>query len=162
MNGSLWDSPLGSVADEVAGRQPAPAGVAAAAVAATLGVSLLMKTLVISGQRPDLLSAARKIAAELRAAADADCAAIRTSLRSPEAMQIPLGAARAVIRALDLCAEAEPLVSGLLGADLRAGRELLIGAARAILACAEANLVKQPSPEAAAEVAALSGRVTRS
>ena len=160
MNVSLWDLPLGSVADEVASRQPAPAGVAAAAIAATLGVSLLIKTLEIRGPRPDLRNAAREIGAELRAAADADCEAIRGSLTSPEAMSVPLRAARAAIRALELCNEAAPAVSGLLGADLRAGRELLGGAARAMLTCIEANLEKRPSAEAAAEVSALRARIT--
>jgi formiminotetrahydrofolate cyclodeaminase len=137
MNASLWDLPLGSVVDEVAARQPAPAGVAAAAIAATL-----------------------EIAAELRAAADADCEAIRGSLTSPEAMNVPIRAARAAIQALALCNEAAPSVSGLLGADLRAGRELLSGAARAILTCIDANLEKRPSAETAAEVNALRTRIT--
>jgi len=160
MNASLWDLPLGSVADDVAGRQPAPAGVASASIAATLGVSLLIKTLEIRGQRVDLSSAAREIGAELRAAADADCEAIRGSLQSPEAMSVPLRAARAAIRALDLCNEAAPSVSGLLAADLRAGRELLAGAARAILTCIDANLEKRPSAETAREVSALRARIT--
>jgi len=160
MNASLWDLPLGSVVDEVAARQPAPAGVAAAAIAATLGVSLLVKALEIRGQRPDLSRAAREIAAELRAAADADCEAIRGSLTSPEAMNVPIRAARAAIQALALCNEAAPSVSGLLGADLRAGRELLSGAARAILTCIDANLEKRPSAETAAEVNALRTRIT--
>jgi formiminotetrahydrofolate cyclodeaminase len=155
MNASLWDTPLGAVTDDVAGAQPAPAGVAAAAIAATLGVSLLIKTLEISGQRPDLRSAAHQIAVELRAAADADCTAIRASLRSPEAMSVPLQAAQAAIRGLALCTEAEPLISGLLAADLRAGRELLFGSALAILTCIDANLDKRPSAETAAEVASL-------
>src|SRR6185295_7050415 len=97
MNASLWDSPLGAFADDVAARQPGPAGVATAAVAATLGVSLLMKMLELRGQQSGLIGAAREIAAELRAAADADCAAIAASLHSPEAISVPLGAARAVI-----------------------------------------------------------------
>ena len=50
MNASLWDLPLGSVADDVAGRTPAPAGVASASIAATLAVSLLIKMLEISGK----------------------------------------------------------------------------------------------------------------
>ena len=140
MNASLWDSPLGSFADDVAGRQPAPAGVAAAAVAATLGISLLIKVLEIRNQRPDIRASARQIGAELRAAADADCAAIRSSLRSPEAMDVPVRAARAIMRALDLCAEAAPSVPGLLAADLGAARELLSGAARAIQICIDRNL----------------------
>jgi len=160
MNASLWDLPLGTVADEVAAHQPGPAGVAAAAITATLGASLLIKTLEISGQRPDLRSTAKELGAELRAAADADCEAIRGSLRSPEATNIPLGAVRAVVQAYDLCNQAAPSITGLLSADLRASRELLGGAARAILTCIEANLEKRPSAEIAAEVSALRARIT--
>jgi formiminotetrahydrofolate cyclodeaminase len=155
MSASLWDSSLGSFADDVAGRQPAPAGVATSVVAAALGVSLLLKTLEIRGVRPDLRQAAREVAARLRAAADADCAAIRASLRSQDAIDVPLRAARAVLEGLDLCTQAAPSISGLLAADLRAGRELLLGSARAILTCIDANLEKQPSAEVAAEVAGL-------
>lgn len=155
MNVSLWDLKLGSVADEIAGRQPAPAGVAAATVAATLGVSLLIKVLEIRGQRPDVRAAAREIAVELRILADADCAAIRTSLKSAEALQIPIHAARCVLRALELCDEAAPSITGLIRADLLAGREILVGAARAILVCAEANLKGTPSAEVAAEISVM-------
>ena len=155
MDASLWDSTLGVVADQVAGREPGPAGVAAAAVAATLGVGLLVKVLEIRGKRADLRDAARELAQQLRALADADCAAVRAGLKSAEAREIPVRAARYVLRALLLCREAAPVATGLLGADLRAGREILMGAARAILACAEANLEKAPSAEAGREIAEL-------
>jgi hypothetical protein len=125
-------------------------------VAATLGLSLLIKVLEIRRQRADLRDAAQEVARELRALADADCAAIRASLKSAEAMQIPVRAARAVLRGVELCDQASPPISGLISADLRAGRELLLGAARAILACAEANLKGAPSADVASIREALS------
>ena len=160
MNASIWDSPLGAVADAVAARDPAPAGVAACAVAGTLGVSLLIKVLEIRDQRADIRAAARQVSGELRAAADADCAAIRESLRSDEAIDIPMRAVRSIIRGRELCIEAAPAISGILAADLLAARELLAGAGRAILACIDANLEVQPSAETAAEVVTLRARLT--
>ena len=140
---SLWDAPLGSVADDIAGHEPAPAGVAAAVVAAAFGVGLLIKTLTISGQRPEIRAAALQVAADLRAAADADCAAVSASLRSPEAIAVPRRALRLVNRAIELCDESAPAITGLLAADLAAGRELLTGAARAISVCLDANLASR-------------------
>jgi len=160
MNASLWDLPLGSVADDVAGRTPAPAGVASASIAATLAVSLLIKMLEISGKRRDLRDEVQRLSAELREAADADCAAIRDSLQSTEAMNVPMRAARAAFHGLDLFNQAAPSITGVLAADVRAGRELLAGAARAILACIDGNLERRPSPEMAAEVIALRARLT--
>ena len=151
---------LADFADALASRDPAPAGVAAAAVAATLGASLLIKVLEIRKQRPEIVSEARTLIAELRNAADADCAAIRQSLQSQEAIQAPLRAARAAVRAIDLCAEAAPSITGLLAADLQVGETLLRAAASAILLCLDANLKRAPAAEAAAEVQSLRARLT--
>jgi formiminotetrahydrofolate cyclodeaminase len=150
--------------DEVASRSPAPAGVAAATMAADLGLSLLIKTLVITGKRVDLLELARAESVRLREAADQDIAAVRELMRSrnPEAMskaiEIPMRAARSAAAGLDLCVEAAGEIQGLLSADLGAGTELLYGAIRAILVCVDANLHSQASANVAAERNAIEER----
>ncbi len=141
MNVSMW-----AFCDEVASRSPAPAGVAAAAVAADLGLSLLIKTLVITGKRPELLEAARAESARLRQAVDDDIAAVRELMRSRDAaamkkaIEVPMRAARSAGAGLDLCAQAAGEVRGLLAADLGAAAALLAGAAKAIQVCVDANL----------------------
>ena len=150
---------LADFSDALASRDPAPAGVAAAAVAATLGASLLIKVLEIRKQSPGVVSEARALVAELREAADADCAAVRQSLRSQDAIAAPLRAARATVRAIELCGEAGPAITGLLAADLQVGKTLLRAAADAILLCLDANLQRVPSADAVAEVQALRARL---
>ena len=132
--------------DQVASRSPAPAGVAAAAVVADLGLSLLIKTLVITGKRPDLLELARAESARLRAAAEEDIAAVRELMRARDAaamrkaIEIPTRAARSVAAGVDLCRQVEGEVGGLLAADLGAAAALLSGALQAIQVCVDANL----------------------
>src|SRR5579863_8075978 len=129
--------------DQVASRSPAPAGVAAAAVAADLGMSLLIKTLIITGKRPDLLEAARAESGRLRQAADDDIVTVREMMRTRDprnANEAPLRAARSAAAGLELCAQVEGEIGGLLAADLSAAAALLSGAVRAIQACVDANL----------------------
>jgi formiminotetrahydrofolate cyclodeaminase len=129
--------------DQVASRSPAPAGVAAAVVAADLGMSLLIKTLVLTGERPDLLEAARTESVRLRQAVDDDIAAVRELMRSGDARkanEVPMRAARSAAAGLDLCKQAEGEIHGLLAADLGAAVALLSGAAQAIQVCMDANL----------------------
>jgi hypothetical protein len=115
-------------------------------MAADLGLSLLIKTLVITGKRPDLLDAARAESARLRAAAEEDIVAVHELMRSRDAaamsraIEIPTRAARSVAAGLDLCTQAEGEVGGLLAADLGAAAALLSGALRAIQICVDANL----------------------
>jgi formiminotetrahydrofolate cyclodeaminase len=129
--------------DEVASRSPAPAGVATAVVAADLGMSLLIKTLAITGKRPDLLERARAESATLRRTVQEDIAAVRELMRSGDARkatEVPMRAARSVAAGLDLCAQASGEIHGLLAADLGAAAALLSGAAQAIQICVDANL----------------------
>lgn len=128
--------------DQVASRSPAPAGVAAAAAAADLGMSLLIKALVITGKRPELLEAARAESVRLRQAVDDDIVAVRELIRTRDprnANEIPMRAARSAAAGLDLCAEAAGEVHGLLAADLGAAKALLSGALQAIQVCVDAN-----------------------
>lgn len=142
MSASVWQAPLAEFQSEVAAAQPAPAGVAVACVTAALGVSLLVKVLRITGKRPDLLARALPLIEDLRAAADADVAAVRAYIqtRSKQAIQeVPARAAHAVAEASILCAEAAQSVTGLIAADIAAAAALLRGAMFAITACMSAN-----------------------
>jgi formiminotetrahydrofolate cyclodeaminase len=159
MNGSFWDASLASFAADVAAPKPAPAGVAASSIAALLGISLLIKVLEIRGIRPDLLDAARSLAAELRQAAEDDVAAVQRYIQSRDLagmLDPPMRAARAAVSGLELSSKIE--ISGLIAADLRAGTELLAGAARAILTCVDSNLRLSPSQTLTGEIATLRQR----
>jgi formiminotetrahydrofolate cyclodeaminase len=156
MESSIWNGTLASFCDELAAAQPAPAGVAAAAVAASLGLSLLIKALDITGKRKDfasdpqrlaaIIATARRESAKLKGAADEDIAAVRQYMESRDpsaarkAIEVPMTAARAGVAGLDLCGEAAGIVAGSLAADLGAAAALLSGAVRAILLCVDSNL----------------------
>ena len=73
---SIWSESLSSFSDALAATRPAPAGVTAAAVAAELGISLMIKAMSITGGHDDLVEAARREAAHLRGAADDDIGAV--------------------------------------------------------------------------------------
>jgi hypothetical protein len=149
MDASIWPRPLGEFQESVAAPQPMPAGVATAAATAALGLSLLMKALRIKGVRADLLGPAQELINELRETADADVAAVQAYIqnRDGSGMQtVPARAAHAVAQALNLCVEAEPSVTGLIAADVRAAAALLDGAANAIAACIGANAAGRVNP----------------
>lgn len=157
MSHSIWSDSLSIFSDSVAATRPAPAGVAAACVAANLGLSLLIKTLAITGGQTALLESARLEAAHLRAAADEDIGAVTQFMSSRDAASLrqaidaPLRAARAAVAGLELCAKAS--VKAALSADLAAAQALLGGALRAILICIDANLRgrEDEHPDAAAD-----------
>ena len=144
---SIWSESLAGFSDSVAATRPAPAGVAAAAVAAELGISLLIKTLAITGGHGDLLAAARRESAHLRGAADDDIGAVMEYMRTRDdvalrqAIEAPLRAARAALAGLEFCAQASVVVKPALAADLGAAQALLRGALQAILLCIDANLL---------------------
>jgi|SRR5581483_775950 len=164
MSHSIWSDSLSIFSDSVAATRPAPAGVAAACVAANLGISLLIKTLAITGGQGELVDQARFEAAALRGAADQDIGAVmefigsRNPAAARQAIEAPLRAARAAVAGLELCAKAS--VKPVLSADLEAARALLAGALRAILICIDANLRghENEHPDAAAERKAIEDR----
>ncbi len=142
MSVSLWQSPLAEFQTEVAKAQPAPAGVAVACVTATLGLSLLVKVLRITGKCPELLEPALGLIEELRDAADADAEAVRNYIqtRDKQAMlDVPLRAAHATAQASALCSQAANTVTGLISADVGAAGALLRGAMVAVTTCMTAN-----------------------
>jgi formiminotetrahydrofolate cyclodeaminase len=146
MSRSIWSESLASFSDSVGATRPAPAGVAAAAVAAEFGIGLLIKTLAITRGQDELLNAARLEAAHLRGAADDDIGAVmaymstRDAAALRQAIEAPMRAARATVAGLELCAKASGTVKSALAADLAAAQALLAGALRAILVCIDANL----------------------
>lgn len=144
---SVWSDSLASFSDSVAATRPAPAGVAAAAVSAEVGISLLIKALAITGgSNHELLEAARRERTHLRGAADDDIGAVmaymlaRDAAALHQAIAAPLEAARAAVAGLELCAKASGGVKPALAADVGAAQALLAGALRAILICIDANL----------------------
>lgn len=143
---SIWSESLGSFSGSVAATRPAPAGVASAAVAAELAMSLMIKALAITGGQEELLDAARREAAHLRGAADEDIGAVMAYMRVRDAdalrqaIEAPMRAARAAVTGLELCAKASGKVKAALTADLAAAQALLAGSLRAILICIDANL----------------------
>jgi formiminotetrahydrofolate cyclodeaminase len=166
MSRSIWSESLASFSDAVGATRPAPAGVAAAAVAAELGISLLIKTLAITGGQDELLKAARMERAHLRGAADDDIGAVMAYMQTRDAaalrqaIEAPMRAARATIAGLELCAKASSVVKASLTADLHAAQALLAGALRAVLICIDANLKgrEQDHPDAVAERRAIEDR----
>ncbi|HEY4363738.1 MAG TPA: cyclodeaminase/cyclohydrolase family protein [Bryobacteraceae bacterium] len=163
MDASIWSKTLESFCEEVAGTNPAPAAVAASAVAANLGLGLLIKVLEITARRKSfagdsekvraLVDAARRESQELKATADEDIAAVRRYLRSRDsaavrdAIEVPMRAARAAVAGLELCGEAAEIVRGLPAADLGAAVLLLSAAVRAILLSVDFNLPQLRSEE---------------
>lgn len=142
MSASLWHSPLGDFQSNVAAAEPAPAGVATACVTAALGLSLLLKVLRITGQRQELNQRAEGLINELRLVADADVEAVWAYIQTRSAAglrEVPTRGLRAARQALDLCAQTEPHISGLIAADVRAAGALLRGSIEAIEACIAAN-----------------------
>jgi len=166
MSRSVWSESLASFSDSVAATRPAPAGVAAAAVTAELGMSLLIKAIAITGGHGELVDAARSEAAHLRGAADDDIGAVMEYMRArdaaalQQAIEAPMRAARATLAGMELCANASSVVKPALAADLGAAQALLAGALRAILLCLDANLKgrEEQHPKVAAEHRAIGAR----
>lgn len=148
MGASLWESTLDGFQEGVAAAHPTPAGVATAAVTAALGLSLLVKALRITGERPELIEPALGLIRHLRAAADADVVAVQHYIQTRETGALhdpPVVAARAAMEGVGLCEQAAGAVKGLIRADIEASTALLQGAAAAIAACVAANATPSKS-----------------
>jgi formiminotetrahydrofolate cyclodeaminase len=163
MDVSVWTGTLAEFREEVGGTEPVPAGVSISAVTASLALALLAKVLDINGKRKDfdgdrgrlgaLIDAARSESTRLTELADEDVRAFNRYLECSrnedgpgklaamrEAIAVPMEGARAVVRGLDLCAEAVYLVRGLTAADLAITAALLSGAVDAMLISVDFNL----------------------
>jgi formiminotetrahydrofolate cyclodeaminase len=171
---TIWNATLESFRESVASAEPPPAGVAVAAVSATLGVNLLLKVLAIVARRKSfaadteklspLLQAAKNESVRLTQYADDDIAAYRAYLESRrlkiedhamalrEAIETPFRAAESALSSLDLCADAAGLVHGAVLADLATAAILLNGAIRAMLLSVEVNLQQLSDAEISAKI----------
>lgn len=168
MPDSIWTAPLATFRDRVAGLEPVPAGVSAAAVTASLGLGLLMKVLEIASKRKDfagdrklvanLLHEARNKSQILAHLADEDIAAFRQyldCLRQKEstdaairkAIAIPLGIARAASSGIKLCQQATGLVHKFVAPDLSTASALLSAAVRSTLTTVESNVEQLPEAD---------------
>lgn len=173
---SIWSATLTGFREKVGGMDPVPAGVAVAAVTASLAMALLVKVVEITRGRKKfggdarqaeaLIEAARRESTRLAALADEDIRAFRSYIecvrlpKTPgreqamaaavrEAIRVPMDAARAVVHGLDLCREASALagVIGLTAADLAAAVALLSGAVSVMLLSVECNLREIPADD---------------
>ena len=165
---SIWSESLASFSDAVAATRPAPAGVTAAAVAAELGMSLMIKAMSITGGHDDLVNAARRESARLRGAADDDVGAVmefigvHDAAAKQHAIDAPMRAARAAVAGLELCVRASSAVKKSLAVDQAAAEALIAGSLRAILMCIHANLRghEDDYPDAVAESKAIEERAS--
>jgi len=165
MDDSIWTGTLASFRERVAGAEPVPAGVSAAAVTATFALGLLTKVLAICGRRKsfagdrrrlsEIMEAARRESAILERAADQDIAAFQRYMQSralgqPDltaAIEIPMDAIHAAVVGLDLCAEAAGMVHAFVAADLGAAATLLASAIQAMLLSLDFNFSQLGSKE---------------
>jgi formiminotetrahydrofolate cyclodeaminase len=187
MSDSIWTVTLATLRGRVAGTEPVPAGVSAAAITAVFALGLVTKVLEIASQRKDfagdrqlvdtLLDDARGMSALLSRLADDDIAAFHQYLdyrrrKQPmdaairRAIEVPLNVARAAASGIALCEKAAGLVHSFVAADLGAATALLAGAVRATLFSIEANLKQLPADdaygmEAASEARRLAETFTR-
>ncbi len=166
VNASLWSRTLADFREKASGTDPVPASVAISAVTASLAIALLAKVLAIAGNRKsftgdrqrigNLLDAAREESARLTHLADEDIAAFNQYMDCKrqgreltaavhKAIEVPMDAARAVVRGLGLCAEAAGMIRGLTAADIGAAGALLFGAVQAMLLSVDFNIREMSS-----------------
>jgi formiminotetrahydrofolate cyclodeaminase len=169
MDGSIWSDTLTEFREKVAGIAAVPAGVAVAAVMASLALALLSKVVEITRgrkifagdaqQAEVLIEAARRESTRLADLADEDIRVFHSYMKTPareradgaamkEAIRVPMDAARAAVRGLDLCRDARAMgVTGLTAADLDATVALLSGAVGVMLLSVESNLREIPADD---------------
>jgi formiminotetrahydrofolate cyclodeaminase len=168
---SIWKATLEGFRGRVASTAPTPAGVSTAAVSASLGLGLLIKVLGIAKKRKDFSGDPARVEEMLRSAqieltrlehfADDDIAAfdeymacrrlpgdadaLAAALR--RAIEVPLEAAAAASRGLELCAAATGLTPASIAPDLGSAAALLAGAVRAMLLSVDANVRELADPQ---------------
>jgi len=169
MDESIWPLPLGDLREKVAGTDPVPAGVAISAVTASLALGLVAKGLEINRRRKGfegdpkeldaLVDGVRRVSIQLTHLADADVQAFNrymelarrkasTDEAMREAIRVPMDAARAVSRGLDLCREAAPHCrTGMTASDFAVAGALLSGALRGLLISIESNIQHLPGDD---------------
>lgn len=165
MSESIWTAPLAAFRDRVAGMDPVPAGVSAAAVTATFGLGLVTKVLEIAAKRKDfagdrdlvadLVHEARNKSQLLAHLADADITAFRQYLdvrrrKEPtdaavrKMIEVPLSVARAAASGVELCEKSFGLIHAAVAPDLETAKVLLAAAVQSVLFTVRANLEELP------------------
>src|SRR3569832_2270867 len=124
MSISVWASTVESLYEEMTLPKPVPASVVAAAVAARMGIALLIKTLAVVGNRESyegdrnklkvLIEAAQRESAKLAEVAEDDVTGTPERKRS----EVPMNAALATEAGLVLCAEARAVATGSVAVDI--------------------------------------------
>ncbi len=162
MSDSIWTATLANFRDRVAGIEPVPAGVTAAAVSATLGFGLLTKVLEIASKRKDFAgdrAPGRAPCSLTRAANPRLCRNSPTKIsrrsintwtacgkRSPwmramrRAIEVPLNVARIAASGVEICEKAASLVHAFVAPDVKTAAALLTAAVRSTLQTVEFNL----------------------
>ena len=181
-DGSVWDLQLAEFRDRTASDAPTPGGGAAAMVAATTGVALVLMALRVTAKRPDsaeplapLITAGERLLSQLSDYADADIAvfdAYMAALKLPResdadkqarrealaqarvaATEVPLNAAQSTLEALDLARQASHAAHEGIVSDVAAGAAVLHGALTAVLYNVDINLKGMQDATAAADYA---------
>ncbi|MGA2879265.1 MAG: cyclodeaminase/cyclohydrolase family protein [Bryobacteraceae bacterium] len=168
MSETIWSNTLKQFRDRVAGLEPVPAGVTAAAVSATFGLGLLTKVLAIASKRKDfagdrelvrtLLDEGHAQSQIVSRLADEDIAAFHeyldclrrkqpTSASTRKAIAVPLNIARAAASGLGLCHQAKDLIHAFVAPDLGTAAALLSAAVRSTLLTVEFNLQQLPEDD---------------
>ncbi|AYG04898.1 cyclodeaminase/cyclohydrolase family protein [Gryllotalpicola protaetiae] len=166
MNDSLWAARAEDLLNRTASADPTPGGGSIAAICGAFGVGLVQMALAVTGDAALDAQAARLAALQegIRPAADGDVAdfsAVMSAYKLPRAddaaravraaaieaasigaTERPLALAAAFVDAIALSREVEPLVKASIVSDVLAGRDLVIGAARAAIRTADINIAQ--------------------
>jgi len=192
---SLWARPASDLLTSTASASPTPGGGSIAAITGAFGVGLIRMAVAVTGDVALDERAARlaELQAEIAPAADGDVhdfGELMSAYRLPRgddaerearsheierasiaATERPLALVESLAAALTLSHELEPLVKPGVVSDVLAGRDIVVGAARAAVRTADINIdqLKRLGSAAAAElrtrrdqlVAAIEGRAER-
>lgn len=165
---SLWDANLAALRERTASASPTPGGGSVAAVTGAFGCALVLMALEVTARRggeravDQALVVGRGFLDRLSAAADHDAELFEAYLRarrlsrstegertvrraavvaaSVAATEGPLTVAADVVEILEWAFSMLTVVSGTVVSDVRAGADLLLGAALATLRGAEVNV----------------------
>jgi methenyltetrahydrofolate cyclohydrolase len=173
---SLWAAPADELLRRTASADPTPGGGSVAAVVGAFGVGLIQMAVAVTGDAALDAPAARlaELQRAIEPAADGDVqdfGALMSAYRLPRgddaeraarareierasiaATERPLSLVESFVAALVVARELEPLVKPGVVSDVFAGRDIVIGAARAAVRTADINidqLERLQSPAAA-------------
>ncbi|GAA4194334.1 cyclodeaminase/cyclohydrolase family protein [Gryllotalpicola kribbensis] len=164
MSESLWARPASDLLRSTASADPTPGGGSIAAITGAFGVGLVQMAVAVTGD-PALEAPAARLAAlraEIEPAADGDVqdfGALMAAYRLPRttdderaarsreverasiaATERPLALVESFVAVLALSHELEPVVKPGVASDVLAGRDIVVGAARAAVRTADINI----------------------